>query len=249
MNFLSTVFFGVQREGFLKGLQGALDHIGTKDGIYTGDNLVTWGRNLGFFENDKFMQAWRTHGTTSVEEAIVWRIYVVNWAVQSVLARNIPGDLVECACYKGTTARIVCDYVDWAQRPERHYYLYDLFDHDPSMPHHRMTEHSAQLYSQVKARFAEFGNVTVTQGKVPEVLHDVGPKEKIAFMHIDLNNVQAEIGALEVLFDKLQPGGIMILDDYGWLAYRPQKLAEDPWLAKRGYHVLEMPTGQGLVFK
>ena len=41
----------------------------------------------------------------------------------------------------------------------------------------------------------------------------------------------------------------MVLDDYGWRGYRAQKLAEDPWLAARGYQVLELPTGQGLLFK
>ncbi len=68
-------------------------------------------------------------------------------------------------------------------------------------------------------------------------------------MHIDLNNAPAEIGALEILFDRLSPGGILILDDYGWVGYKAQKQAEDPWLAARGYQVLELPTGQGLVFK
>ncbi len=65
----------------------------------------------------------------------------------------------------------------------------------------------------------------------------------------DLNNAPAEIGALDRLFDRVSPGGIVLFDDYGWLAYRAQKDAEDPWLAARGYQVLELPTGQGLVFK
>ena len=30
---------------------------------------------------------------------------------------------------------------------------------------------------------------------------------------------------------------------------RALKLAEDPWFAKYGYRVLEMPTGQGLLIK
>jgi hypothetical protein len=64
-----------------------------------------------------------------------------------------------------------------------------------------------------------------------------------------MNNADAEIGALEVLFERMVPGAVLILDDYGWLGYRAQKLAEDPWLAKYGYRVLEMPTGQGLLIK
>ena len=45
------------------------------------------------------------------------------------------------------------------------------------------------------------------------------------------------------------PSGIVILDDYGWLVLRSQKDAEDEFFARRGYQVLELPTGQGLVVK
>lgn len=248
MNFLSSVFFGVKPEGFVKGVQSTLDNINNQNGIFTGDNLITFGRNLGFFEDEKFVQAWRGVVETPIEEAIVWRLHVLAWAARSVMARKVPGDFVECACYKGATAKLLADYVDFKDQPDRTYYLYDLFEHQPGMPHHSMPEHSKQLYQRVVDRFADMPNVRVTQGAVPQVLHEVAP-ERVAFLHIDLNNAPAEIGALEVLFDRVSPGGILVLDDYGWLGYRAQKLAEDPWLAARGYHVLELPTGQGLVFK
>ena len=111
-----------------------------------------------------------------------------------------------------------------------------------------MPEHSKQLYEATKSRFRDFNNVTVTQGKIPDILSVVSPS-KIAFMHLDLNNASAEIGALEVLFDRMVPGAVLVLDDYGWLAYRAQKEAEDPWFEKLGYRILELPTGQGLLIK
>lgn len=246
MNLLSTVFFGVNNPGFIQGIQQAINHT-HPDGIYAGDNIFTIGRNLGFLENAAFSNACKAHAETNIEQAIVWRLYVLAWAAKSVISRNIPGDFVECACYKGTSARIICDYVDFANSC-RKYYLYDLFEHDDTMAHHAMPEHSASLFDRVKARFSAFQNVIITQGFVPQVLDEVSP-ETVSFLHIDMNNAPAEIGALERLFDRISPGGILILDDYGWLAYRAQKLAEDPWLAERGYEVLELPTGQGLVFK
>lgn len=245
-NLLSTVFFGAaDHRKFCEGLQTAIHQV-PPAGIYTGDNLFTYGRNLGFMDDEPFMNAYRKNISTDIEQALLWRYSTLIWAVRRGL--QLEGDFVECACYKGTTARIMCDAVDFGQFPERHYYLYDLFEHDPAMPHHAMPEHSKQLYQQTRQRFADLPNVTVTQGKVPDVLHDVAP-EKIAFMHIDLNNADAEIGALELLFERMVPGAILILDDYGWLAYRAQKEAEDPWLAARGYRVLELPTGQGIVIK
>ncbi|GAA4417574.1 class I SAM-dependent methyltransferase [Acidovorax lacteus] len=246
-NHLTTAFFGLNdSNGFVEGIQKAVNCIGLQQGIYTGDNLFTYNRNLGFLEDEAFMAAFREHAQTPIEQAVIWRMSTILWGVRNGL--RLEGDFVECACYKGTTVRVVCDAVDFGAHSDRHYYLYDLFDHDPSQPHHAMPEHSKELYGQVKARFSGFPNVTVTQGRVPDVLEQVAP-QKIAFMHLDMNNAEAEIGALEVLFDRMVPGAILVLDDYGWLGYRAQKLAEDPWFAKRGYHVLEMPTGQGLVIK
>lgn len=248
MNFLSSVFFGVKPEGFVKNIQGAIDSIQSQEGIFTGDNLFAFGRNLGFFEDEKFVKAWRGVVETPTEEAIVWRSHVLAWAAKSVIARRIPGDFVECGCYKGTTARLIADYTDFAAQEGRHYYLYDLFEHDPGMAHHALREHGGDLRQRVQDRFADLPTVKVVQGRIPEVMHDTAPRQ-VAFMHLDLNNAAAEVGALEALFDRISPGGMLVLDDYGWRAYRAQKLAEDPWLAARGYDVLELPTGQGLVFK
>jgi O-methyltransferase len=247
MNHIQPTFFGVSNgPAFIAGLQQSINMIRPQEGIYCGDNLFTFGRNLGFLEDPAFMKAFAQHAQTPVERAVAWRMAIVLWGARNGL--KLEGDFVECACYKGTTARIVCDAVNFAAEASRRYYLYDLFDHDPSLPYRPMPENSGKPFGEVRRRFADLKNVTVTQGKVPEVLETIAP-DRIAFLHLDLNNAAAEIGALEILFDRLVPGAVLILDDYGWLGYRAQKLVEDPWLERRGYRVLELPTGQGLVIK
>lgn len=246
-NYLAKGFYGLTNpDGFVSGIYQVVNSLAMQEGIYTGDNLFTYNKNLSFLDDEALMKAFNTHVTSDEEKSALWRISTVLWGARNGL--RLEGDFVECACYKGTTARVVCDAVKFAGQSTRHYYLYDLFDHDPAMPHHAMQEHSRKLFGEVKARFTDCPNVTVTQGKVPEVLAEVAP-EKIAFMHLDLNNAEAEIGALEVLFERMVPGAVLVLDDYGWQAYRAQKLAEDPWFEQRGFRVLELPTGQGLVIK
>jgi len=244
-NYSTQAFYGVNnREAFVEGIQQAINNIPPL-GIFTGDNLFTYGRNLSFLDDAEFMAACNNHAETASEQSIIWRIHVLCWAARNGM--RLDGDFVECACYKGTSARIICDYLDFGNSG-KHYYLYDLFEHDAGMDHHAMLEHGVDLFGKVTQRFADMSNVHVTQGSVPDILHQVAP-EKIAFLHLDINSAAAETGALEFLFERIVPGGVIVLDDYGWLGYRQQKEAEDPFFAARGYRVLELPTGQGMVIK
>lgn len=214
-------------------------------GLFLGDNLITFGKSLGFLEDRVLMEAFVRNAQTPPERGALWRLVTLVWAARTALRAD--GDFVECGCYKGVSARIISEVVGFADLPRR-YYLYDLFQHDETMPHHSMLEHSETLVDQVRERFADMPNVTITQGRVPDSLAQAAP-DKIAFMHLDLNNAEAEIGALEVLFDRISPGGVLILDDFGWLAYQKQMKAEIQWMLPRGYHILELPTGQGMVIK
>jgi hypothetical protein len=245
-NFSKGAFFGVENsQGFLTGIQMMLDNMKRKEGIFMGDNLIAINRNLSFLEDEKLMAAFNAHTETSTEQGTLWRIYVNCYFAKR--AMGMEGDIVECACYQGTTARIIADYVDLAES-DKGIWLYDMFEHDESMRHHALPEHSADLFAKVTARFADIKNARVTQGEVPQILDEVAP-EKVSHAHIDLNDVTADLGALAFVFDRLVPGGTIIFDDYGWLFYRDQKIAEDAWLAERGYNILELPTGQGLLIK
>ncbi len=228
---------------------GALDQLAdnmtVSRGFFAGDNLITFNKSLGFLNDQALMQAFQRHATLPPERGALWRLATLAWAARTAL--RVEGDFVECGCYKGVSARIISEVVGFADLP-RHYYLYDLFQHDETMPHHSMLEHSETLVDQVRERFADMSNVTITQGRVPDSLAQAKP-DKIAFMHLDLNNAEAEVGALEVLFDRISPGGVLILDDFGWTGYHAQQVAEVAWMAERGYHILELPTGQGMVIK
>jgi O-methyltransferase len=250
-NYVNTCFHNTtDHTEFLRGVQKALKELGPY-GIFCGDNIFTIHRNLSFLDDEVFMSIFERNTQSDnramqeTERSIIWRTHVLSWAARSCL--KFEGDFVECACYKGTSAKIICEYLDF-NSTGKHYYLYDLFEHEKGMDHHAMPGHSKSLYEQVQQRFAEYPNVHVIQGSVPEALLLNAP-QKIAFMHLDINSAAAEIGALEILFERIVPGGMLVLDDYGWLAYNAQKQAEDPFFAKRGLRVLELPTGQGLVVK
>ncbi|THD74323.1 MAG: class I SAM-dependent methyltransferase [Phenylobacterium sp.] len=239
--FRSDFFWGVDDAArFSAGIDGLVDAAREKRGWYAADNLIAFGRNLGFLDDKALMTAWQAHATGGVERGLLWRTATVVWAARQALRR--PGAYIECGCYKGTTARIVLDSVNVEGRDV---FLYDLFDHDPAMPHHAMQEHGPGLFDAVVQRFAAFPRVRVFRGAVPESFSQ-GLPEQIAFAHIDMNNAAAEIGALDAIEARLAPGAVIVLDDFGAIPYRQQHLQERAWFARRGVPVLELPTSQGL---
>jgi hypothetical protein len=245
-NYLHSFFWGTVKDGkmLIDGIQTALNALAPA-GIFTGDNLFAFGRNLSFLDDNQFMSAFYNNSYDDIEKSVIWRRYVLCWAARQCLKHD--GDFVEAACYKGLTAKMICEYTNFGTT-DKNYYLYDLFEHSVEMDHHAMPEHGVHLHEEVKNRFLLYKNVKVIKGCVPDILMEHAPEE-ISFMHLDLNGAEAELGALNVLFEKVVRGGIIILDDYGWLAYRAQKEAEDPFFEERGYRVLELPTGQGMVIK
>jgi hypothetical protein len=216
--------------------------------MFAGDMLITFDRNMSFFEDARFMQAFQSAALTELERTLIWRVHVLCWCAQLGLRRA--GDFVECGVFRGFFTAVAARYLDFGSR-DRHWYLYDTFTGIPADqldPGHENPAvfQETGLYEACRERFAGYANVDVVRGRIPEVLRERAP-EKVAFLHLDLNSAAAETGALEFFWERLAPGAPVLLDDYGWRAYRAQKLAEDPFFAARDRQVLELPTGQGLV--
>jgi hypothetical protein len=103
-------------------------------------------------------------------------------------------------------------------------------------------------HENVVERFSRFSRVKVIKGVVPEVLLEETPAQ-IAFLHLDLNAAAAEATALEVLFDRISVGGIVLMDDYGRSENFVLHMSLSKWMNDHGHTVLEMLTGQEMVIK
>lgn len=217
-----------------------------QDGHHFADNLLTWGRNLSMLDDAPFVAAWQSNAENISDQAIVWRRYVLACAGYHCV--QLDGDFVECGAYTGVGIKTIVDYLGGTSFPKT-FWGYDVFEHDASMLNHAMPELGAGLYERVRTKFADYPQVRIVKGLIPDVFAQ-GCPDRIAYLHIDLNQAPAEIAALEVLFDRMVPGGVLVLDDYEWSGpYRNQKLAEDRWFDARHYRVMPLPTGQGILIK
>jgi O-methyltransferase len=192
-------------------------------------------------------------------DGISWRYNTLIWAARTCLA--VPGDFVECGVYRGDMTWMVTRNVG-VRESGKAFYLYDTFSgFDPRYSSEADFSYAPQAYEatnrdyrapgiedHVRHRFRHDDYVVVTKGAVPDILHKIAPQQ-IAFLHLDMNSPRAEVGALEVLFERVSPNGIIVFDDYGWKLFQPQKVAADEFMAARGQSIMEMPTGQGLLIK
>ncbi len=217
---------------------------------FAADNLIAFDRNLTFLSDPRFSGAFTRNSNSTQENSIAWRLHVLTWAAQQAL--KVPGDYVECGVLYGHCMAVVAAYLDFAKL-DRTLYLYDTFE---GIPPEFNSENRSQEYfdelksiaSVVRERFAPYPNVNIVEGIVPHTFAQTCP-DKIAFLHIDMNSSASEIAALNHLYDRVSPGGFIIFDDFGWSAYQAQTIAELAFMAERKQHILELPTGQGLLIK
>lgn len=234
--------------------------------VFWGDRMLTLDKAMGFFDDPAFRNAWdgvrgaHVYDQYDNLQSIAWRMHTLVWAAKQAL--SLPaGDFVECGVFQGDMSFVVYHAASVAGSGRR-MHLFDSFEGiDPGRVSPGEYSHSnnyiaeanvhyskAGLYKSVVDRFAPLKEVSVHKGFLPEALEGNIP-EQIGWLHIDLNAARPEVETLEALFDRVVPSGTIILDDYGWLVLRAQKDAEDKFFADRGYSVLELPTGQGLVVK
>jgi hypothetical protein len=100
----------------------------------------------------------------------------------------------------------------------------------------------------VARNFSQWRNVKIIQGRVPDTLPQVKTKQ-ISYLHLDMNCARPEIAALNYFWERLVAGAMILLDDYAYIGYQPQKEAMDALAKERGVRILSLPTGQGLLVK
>jgi hypothetical protein len=190
-----------------------------------------------------------------------WRFHVGLWCLRT--AMSLPGDFAEFGVNYGMLASGGMLDLDWNNQ-DKTFYLFDSFA--GMKPEHikasekgseHLTEYNSKALSngfyaisaeEVQANFAEFDNVKIIVGFIPDTLDQL-TSDQLAFVHIDLNNPAPEVDALRYVWDRIVPGGIILLDDYAQNGFELQKDAMDALSQEIGFHILALPTGQGLILK
>lgn len=226
---------------------------------YSEDMLYTY-HNADFLNDPLFIESYNLGKGTDKSNVLLanydirWRIYTLCWAATH--CSKLDGDFVDCGVNTGIFSRAIINYIDF-NKTGKTYYLLDTFEGmdprfstDSELSRHEKIGYYTQnnLYNQVVKTFEDF-NVKIIKGAVPETLPLVD-SDKICFLSVDMNCVLPEIEALEYFWCKISPGGIILLDDYGYAnSTNDQKEAHDKFANSKNVKILSLPTCQGMIIK
>lgn len=210
--------------------------------------------SLNFEEVYKISQPY-----TVTSRARMERLYK---SVVYVNENNIAGSFVECGVYKGgSVMNMALTQLNFSRR--EHIYLFDTFEGMTPETEHDVNHQgvSARRILRNPSKKCVYGlddvkkNLGLT-GYPKEFLHfhkgDVAvtlldPKnlpEKIAILRLDTDWYESTKVELEVLYPKLVPGGVLILDDYGY--WKGARKATDEYFAAAGIQPNFLPIDEGV---
>ena len=207
------------------------------------------------------IRAVRPYTMTNVE-----KLYAVIMAARYVSQHDIPGAVVECGVWRGGSMHAMARALDAAGSHDRDLYLFDTFEGmtEPG-PRDRRSDgrQAAELmasygktsrvwaYASLEDVQEGFGHVPYPQekvhfvkGPVEQTIPGEAP-ERIAVLRLDTDWYESTAHELTHLYDRLVPGGVLLLDDYGW--WQGSREAVDEFVARTGARLYLARTGTGRV--
>jgi hypothetical protein len=158
------------------------------------------------------------------------RVDQIILAVDQLIREKVPGDLMECGVWRGGACILMKGMLDDRRIKDRKVWVADSFEGLPEP--HLDTDEGLDMTKEalpdvavgldlVKANFERFGlldeRVEFLRGWFKDTL-PTAPVERLALLRLDGDLYSSTMDILQNLYDKVSPGGFVIVDDYGALA-------------------------------
>jgi O-methyltransferase len=162
--------------------------------------------------------------------------------VETVLREGIPGDLIETGVWRGGSAILMRGVLAAYADPKRRVWVADSFRGLPPPDGKWQIDARSRLHeveflavprAQVERNFRAYGllddRVRFLEGWFEDTLPGA-PIEQLSVLRLDGDMYRSTISVVEALYDRVSPGGFVIVDDY---ALPPCKAAITDFRAAR----------------
>ncbi len=168
------------------------------------------------------------------------RIYNLLQALRHLKRKNIEGDYVECGVWKGGNVLLLKKFLENEEKKERKIYAFDTYEgmtapdkNDFEISNNNFASQLLKMDKSKKSNIwgvcsleevikniskhtLNIENINFIKGPVEDTLCiNENIPEKISLLRLDTDWYQSTKKELEVLYDKVSKGGVIIIDDYG----------------------------------
>jgi hypothetical protein len=163
----------------------------------------------------------------------------------------LEGDLAECGVYNGATAYFMALAGADLGR-SRCLHLFDSFQ-GLSAPREMDGNHwhrgdLAIAETVARDNLARFPGCRFYAGWIPDRFAEVADR-RFCFVHIDVDIYEPTAASIGFFYPRLNPGGMLLCDDYGFETCPGARSAMDEFFADKPERIVHLPTGQGLIIK
>lgn len=172
--------------------------------------------------------------------------------MNDVLRENVPGDFIETGIWRGGATIFMRAFLKLHDVTDRRVWAADSFQGFPA-PDPEKFPNEARAHAS-KAMTEDFGRLAVSRAEVEENFARFGmlddqvrflegwfkdtlpsaPIERLSIMRLDGDFYESTRDALTNLYDKLSPGGFVIIDDYRESSWTYCSKAVDEFRQARG---------------
>lgn len=155
------------------------------------------------------------------------RLENIEFCFRSIVRDGIPGDFIECGVWRGGAVVFMRGLLEAFEIPGRTVWAADSFDGLPPPTHPEDVAFGLDLSREfcpmlavsletVKRTFETYGLLDERVRFLPGWFKDTLPRapiERLALLRLDGDIYESTTDALHALYDKLVPGGYVIVDD------------------------------------
>ncbi len=246
-----------------------LDFINVKDEFMISDTFVLKESDLLYFykKHPRYQRYLRaqdnaknSHGDNFPKR---YRFNSLQQVLEQVLEKGVPGQVAECGCYTGHSTYIIAEILR-NNNYEGAFHIFDSFegglsDKLPEDKEERYLETEEQILAEkmtfrsrmedVATSLSEFDFCQFYKGWIPERFTEA-ESHRFSFVHVDVDLYQPTLDSLRFFFPRLEKGGAIVVDDYGYTHFPGATKAFDQVLSENDFSFFyAIPTGGAFVIK
>jgi O-methyltransferase len=170
---------------------------------------------------------------------------------------KIPGSTAECGVYRGIGSAMICQTLQDHYAPHERHFGFDSFagvsapDEHDKLANGDSPWTKGQLttsYEATAQMLGEFSFCQLVQGWIPDTF-PVAADHRFRLVHIDVDLYEPTLASLQFFYPRLNPGGLIVLDDHGFANCPGARQAALEYFAGQPDPVIDLATGQGFILK